>query len=90
MKYYPVCYPKIIERRKIPVNSGIFRYGLENMKLGIVGLPNVGKSTLFNAITNTSIAALKRFEPNITKYRDTFWYPSDFEFHSAVHCAALE
>ena len=37
---------------------------------GIVGLPNVGKSTLFNAVTNTTAAAAANYpfctiEPNI-------------------------
>ena len=37
---------------------------------GIVGLPNVGKSTLFNAVTETAAAAAANFpfctiEPNV-------------------------
>ena len=49
------------------------------MKLGVVGLPNVGKSTLFNAITKAGAAAANyafcTIEPNVGAFSPDGKYP---------------
>lgn len=47
-----------------------------NLKMGIVGIPNVGKSTFFNVLTKSQAAAENfpfcTIDPNENKYLDIF------------------
>lgn len=40
-----------------PVSKPLLGRPSNNLKMGIVGLPNVGKSTFFNAVTNSAVRA---------------------------------
>ena len=51
------CPPKKKEDAQEEVGAARFGRVRNNLKMGIVGLPNVGKSSLFNLLTSQSIAA---------------------------------
>lgn len=57
------------DENEAPRTAARFGRVKNNLKMGIVGLPNVGKSSLFNLLTKTAIAAAENFpfctiEPN--------------------------
>ncbi|RCI03090.1 hypothetical protein CU098_009803 [Rhizopus stolonifer] len=43
--------------KKEPVEKPILGRPSNNLRMGVVGLPNIGKSSLFNALTNSSVPA---------------------------------
>ena len=49
--------PKKKDEPEEAVGAARFGRVRNNLKMGVVGLPNVGKSSLFNLLTDQSIAA---------------------------------
>lgn len=71
--FYSMPPKKVEEPEKKPL---IGRVGT-NLKVGIVGVPNVGKSTFFNVLTKSQAAAENfpfcTIDPNENKYQLKFY-----------------
>lgn len=57
----PLAYRRMPPKKKVEEKKTVLGRPGNNLKIGIVGLPNVGKSSLFNVMSQTQLANAANF-----------------------------